>query len=93
MHLLNLHGKQMSNNCALFLEKIADMLEAIVQIMPPYQQVYDICKRNGSEAHGQAEDYHLATILSYVYMDFVQLFLELYRIFCRGPQGTSLHCF
>ena len=59
----------MSTDCVLFLEKIADMLEAIAQIIPPYQQIYEICKRNGSEAHGQAEDYHLATLFSFVYAD------------------------
>jgi hypothetical protein len=76
----------------VFLEKIADMLEAIAQIIPSYPQIYDICKRNGSEAHGQAEDYHLAMLFSCVYADLVQLFLELYQVFCREPQGTFVHC-
>lgn len=92
-HALNSRGKQMSSDCVLFLEKIASMFEAIAQIIPHYQQICDICKRNGSKAHGQAEDYHLAILLSYVYADLVQLFLELYQIFCRGSQGTSVRCF
>ncbi|KAL1797449.1 hypothetical protein ACET3X_004055 [Alternaria dauci] len=81
---------KMSTDYVVLLEKIADMLEAIVQIIPPYQQLYEICKRNVSDTHGQAEDYHLATLLSYVYADLVQLFLELYQIFCRGSQGTKV---
>jgi hypothetical protein len=82
----------MSSDCVLVLEKIADVVEAIAQIIPPYQQVYSICKRNEAEFHGKAEDHHLAALLSYVYADFVQLFLELYRILCRGAQSKSISC-
>ncbi|KAG9190705.1 hypothetical protein G6011_08793 [Alternaria panax] len=66
------------------------MLEAIAQIIPPYQRIYNICKHNGSETHGLAEDYHLATLLSYMYADLVRLFLELYQIFCRGAPGAEV---
>jgi hypothetical protein len=90
VHMLNSYGKQISNDSVLLLEKIADMLETIAQIIPRYQEIYDICKRNGSGSLGKAEDHHLATLLSYVYADIVQLFLELYRIFCREAQGTSV---
>lgn len=82
----------MSGDYVLVLEKIADVVEAISQIIPPYQEVYNICKRNGAESHGEVEDRHLAALLSYVYADLVQLFLELYRIFCRGAQSTSVSC-
>jgi hypothetical protein len=90
VHMLSSHGKQISNDSVLLLEKIADVLETIAQIIPRYQQIYDICKRNGSECLGKTEDHHLATLLSYMYADIIQLFLELYRVFCRGAQGTSV---
>ena len=89
---LGLTRKQMSGDCVLVLEKIADVLEAVSQIIPPYQEVYNICKRNGAESHGEAGDRHLAALLSCVYADLVQLFLELYCIFCRGAQSTPVSC-
>jgi hypothetical protein len=72
----------------LFLEKIADIFEAIAHIIPPYQQIYEICKSNISDSQVKAEDYHLAALMSSVYVDLVQLSLQLYWIFCRGIQGT-----
>jgi hypothetical protein len=65
------------------------MFEAIAHIIPPYQRIYEVCKRNTPDAHTKAEDYDLAALISYVYADLVQFFLELYQTFCRGTQGMS----
>ena len=65
------------------------MFEAIAHIIPPYQRIYETCKRNAPDSHTQAEDHDLAALMSYVYADLVQLCLELYQIFCRGTQGMS----
>ncbi|KAI4700057.1 hypothetical protein J4E81_004093 [Alternaria sp. BMP 2799] len=81
---------KMSGDCVLVLEKIADVLEAISQIIPPYQEVYNISKRNGAESHGEAGDRHLAALLSYVYADLVQLFLELYLRHYGDPSIPGL---
>jgi hypothetical protein len=80
--------RQMSSAYLLLLEKVADMLEAIAHAIPPYQQIYEACSANTPDSNVRDEDCHLAALMSYVYADFVQLFLELYCIFCRGSQGT-----
>lgn len=77
----------------LLLEKVADMFEAIAHILPPYQQIYDLCARNASGSHLVGEDHHLAGLMSNVYADLVQLCLELYRLCCRGTKSTSIHFF
>jgi hypothetical protein len=64
------------------------MFEAIAHVVPPYQQIYETCRANTSDSMVREEDCHLAALMSYVYADFVQLFLEIYFIFCRGTQGT-----
>jgi hypothetical protein len=66
------------------------MFEAIAHIIPPYQRIYEVCKRNTPDTHTKAEDYDLAAVISYVYADLVQFCLELYQMFCRGTQGMSL---
>ncbi|KAF1839228.1 hypothetical protein BDW02DRAFT_231629 [Decorospora gaudefroyi] len=79
---------KVSRDHQLFQEKLADMLERVAHIIPPYQQIYEVCKRNSSDSRVKAEEYHLAALMSYVYVDLVQIWLELYLIFCRGPPGT-----
>ncbi|CAO2658715.1 Nn.00g064380.m01.CDS01 [Neocucurbitaria sp. VM-36] len=74
----------------ILLEKIADMLEAVAHILPPYQHILETCERNTFSLETRTEDPRLAMLLSYVYMDLVQIFLDLYRIFCRGSQGLRL---
>lgn len=76
----------------LLFEKIADVFEAIAHTLPLYRQIYEVCNRCTSDPHLKEDDLHLATLMSYVYFDTVQLLLEIYRIFCRGTQGT-LHTF
>lgn len=83
-----LKQKQMSSAYILLLEKVADMLEAIAHVLPPYQQIYETYSANTPDSNVKDEDFHLAALMSYVYADFVQLFLELYYVFCRGSQGT-----
>ncbi|PZD26611.1 FCP1, TFIIF-interacting CTD phosphatase, NLI-interacting factor, partial [Pyrenophora tritici-repentis] len=80
-----------SSDYAVFLEKIADIFEAVAQIIPPYQQIYEVCKRNTFDPNGGAEGLHLAALMSYVYADLVQLCLDLYWVFCRGAQGSETH--
>ncbi|KAF1940879.1 hypothetical protein EJ02DRAFT_405735 [Clathrospora elynae] len=75
---------------AFFLEKIADMFEAIANIVPPYQQIYEVCRHDILGSHLDDQDGHLATLMSYVYTDLVQLCLDFYRVFCRGTQGCGL---
>ncbi|RMZ66153.1 hypothetical protein GMOD_00005227 [Pyrenophora seminiperda CCB06] len=82
---------KISSDYALLLEKIADTFEAVAQIIPPYQQIYEVCKRNTSDPNVDAEGLRLAALMSYVYADLVQLCLELYQIFCRGFQGPETH--
>ncbi|KAJ5031741.1 hypothetical protein PSV08DRAFT_399634 [Bipolaris maydis] len=82
--------RQMSSAYVLLLEKVADMLEAIAHVMPPYQQIYEACSANTPDSNVKDEDFYLAALMSYVYADFVQLFLELYCIFCRGSQAHTM---
>jgi hypothetical protein len=62
------------------------MFEAIALIIPPYQRIYEVCKRDTLDA---PEDYDLAALISSLYADLVQFFLEVYQMFCRGTQGMS----
>jgi hypothetical protein len=64
------------------------MFEAIAHILPPYQQIFETIQHVGVDAQLPSEDARLAALLSHVYADLVQLFLDLYRTFCRGAQGT-----
>lgn len=73
----------------LFLEKIADMCEAMASVLPPYHQIYSICKRRIGNVQISVQDDRLATLMSYTYLDIVNLFLETYRVFFREPLGAS----
>lgn len=73
----------------LFLEKIADLFEAMASLLPPYHQIYAICKRRIGSAQAQDEDRRLATLMSYVFMDVVNLLLDTYNIFIRGSPSKS----
>lgn len=64
------------------------MLEVIAHILPPYQQIFETVQHDSVNAQLHSEDARLAALLSHVYADLVQLFLDLYRTFCRGAQGT-----
>jgi hypothetical protein len=72
----------------LFLEKIADLFEAMASILPPYHQIFAICKRRLSDAQAHVEDKSLAALMSYVYLDILQLLLDTYGLFFRDLQGT-----
>ena len=78
---------QTASDHTLFLEKIADMLEAVASLLPRYHDIYAICKRRVESPH-IIEDERLTTLMSYVYLDIVKLLLDTYRIFFRQPQGT-----
>lgn len=67
------------------------MFEVVAHILPPYQQIFETIQHVGVDAQLPSEDARLAALLSHVYADLVQLFLDLYRTFCRGAQGTFLN--
>jgi len=81
---------QISSDYTVLLEKIADAFESTAQILPPYQQIYEVCKRNIVDTDVDAGGHYLAAVMSYVYVDLVQWCLELYQVFCRGVRGTLL---
>ncbi|OAL48734.1 hypothetical protein IQ07DRAFT_513277 [Pyrenochaeta sp. DS3sAY3a] len=81
---------KIGSNYVTFLEKIVDMFEVIAHILPPYQQIFETIQHAGVDAQLPSEDARLAALLSHVYADLVQLFLDLYRTFCRGAQGSGL---
>ncbi|KAF2737363.1 hypothetical protein EJ04DRAFT_510470 [Polyplosphaeria fusca] len=68
-----------------FLEKIADMFEAIAYALPQYQHFHDSCKQQFQES-GQDR---LTTFMSLVYADLVQFCLEVHHMFSRNPQGVQ----
>ncbi|EOA92353.1 uncharacterized protein SETTUDRAFT_170945 [Exserohilum turcica Et28A] len=81
---------KISSDYLLLLEKAADMFEAIAHVLPPYQHMYNASSQHTAEPYLKEEDGDLATLLSHVYADLVQLFLEIYRIFCRGTQAHAV---
>ncbi|CAE7193427.1 hypothetical protein HRS9139_08925 [Pyrenophora teres f. teres] len=83
---------KIGSDYAVFLEKIADIFEVVAQIIPHYQQIYEVCKHNTFDPNGDAGGLYLAALMSYVYADLVQFCLDLYRIFCRGAQGSETYC-
>jgi hypothetical protein len=72
----------------LFLEKIADMFEAMASVLPPYRQIYTICKRRIGNVQISVEDDRLSMLMSYTFLDIVNVLLDVYRIFFREPLGT-----
>jgi hypothetical protein len=78
---------QVASNHLLFLEKIADMLEVVANVLPPYHQIYAICKRRMDNLQVDSEDERLATLMSYAYADLTRLCLDLYRTFFRNISG------
>jgi hypothetical protein len=80
---------QEASDNLLFLEKIANTLEAMASVLPPYHQIYAICKRRIGNVQDIVEDENLATLMSHVYLDIVTILLDMYRVFGRTTQGTS----
>jgi hypothetical protein len=78
---------QTASNYMLFLEKIADMFEAIANVLPPYRQIYTICKQRIDNSQTDTEDAHLTMLMSFAYADIVRLCLDIYRIFLRDKTG------
>jgi len=83
-----LNTLQVASDYALFLVKVADMFEAMASLLPPYHQIYAICKRRMVSPQVDVEDERLKTLMSYVYLDILKLLLDTYRIFFRRSQGT-----
>ena len=79
---------QVASNYVLLLEKVADMFEAMASVLPPYHQIYAICKRRTDGSHVDTEDERLTTFMSYAYADIVRMSLDVYGIFFREQQGT-----
>jgi hypothetical protein len=82
-------ASQVINNNVLFYEKVADMFEVTASILPPYQQIYTICKQRLHGAQIDAEDERLAMLMSYAFSDLIKLCLDIYRIFCRNVESKS----
>ncbi|KAH5165808.1 hypothetical protein HBI73_034470 [Parastagonospora nodorum] len=80
---------QVINSNVLFYEKVADMFEAMASILPPYQQIYTICKQRLHGAQIDAEDERLAMLMSYAFSDLVNLCLDIYRIFFRSVESSG----
>jgi hypothetical protein len=83
----------------LFSEKVADIFEAVANVLPPYQQIYTICKRRLNGSQVDTQDERLAMLMSYAYADVVKLCLDMYRIFfrdvrskCRLLRISSIDC-
>jgi hypothetical protein len=72
----------------LFLEKFADMFEAMASVLPPYHQIYAICKRRIGNVQISVEDDRLSMLMSYTFLDIVNMLLDIYRIFFPEPIGT-----
>ncbi|KAH7389505.1 hypothetical protein DE146DRAFT_165928 [Phaeosphaeria sp. MPI-PUGE-AT-0046c] len=78
---------QVASNYVLFLEKVANMFEVMASVLPPYHQIYNICKRRVDSSHADADDQRLATLMSYAYADIVRMCLDIYRVFLRSSYG------
>jgi hypothetical protein len=76
-----------ASDYVLFSEKIADMFEVMASILPPYQQIYAICKRRLDVSQVGAEDERLTMLMSYAFADIVTLCLDMYRIFVRDVES------
>jgi hypothetical protein len=76
----------------LFLEKISDMFEALANGLPPYRQIYTICKQRMHSSQTDTDDAHLTMLMSFAYADIVRMCLDLYRIFLRDTTGTYSRC-
>lgn len=82
-----LTASQETSNYVLFYEKVADMFEVMASILPPYQQIYAICKQRLLGTQVDAEDERLAMLMSYAFSDLVKLCLDIYRIFFRDVES------
>jgi hypothetical protein len=72
----------------LFLEKTADMFEAIANVLPPYRQIYTICQQRIDTSQIDSGDAQLTMLMSLAYADLVRICLDMYRIFFRDITGT-----
>lgn len=70
----------------LFLEKIADMLEAVANLLPPYERIHQICESRIANLQTVTEDERLSTLMSHVYADLISMCLDMYCVFSRGLQ-------
>jgi hypothetical protein len=67
------------------------MFEVVANVLPPYHQIYTICKRRIDSLQVDAEDERLTALMSYAYADLTRLCLDFYRIFFRNISGTHLN--
>jgi hypothetical protein len=79
---------QVTSNYMLFLEKVADMFEVIASVLPPYHQIYAICKRRMDDAQVDIEDERLTTLMSYAYADLVRMCLRAILVVPSGQLET-----
>jgi hypothetical protein len=81
---------QVASDHVLFLEKVADMFEVMANVLPPYQEIYLVCRQRMDSMHVAAEDERLTTLMSYTYADLVKVCLDCYCIFFRNNHSKSI---
>jgi hypothetical protein len=91
-HHCVLIANQVASGYAIFLEKIANMFEVMASVLPPYHQIYTICKRRMGNSQVGAGDERLTTLMSYAFADIVGMCLDIYRIFLRNGQSKCQLC-
>jgi hypothetical protein len=64
------------------------MFEVVANVLPPYHQIYTVCKRRIDSLQVDEEDERLTALMSYAYADLTRLCLDFYRIFFRNISGT-----
>jgi hypothetical protein len=74
---------QAGSSYVLFLEKVTHIFENLSHVLPNYQQLYEGVKR---QLHNAFDD-RIYTLMSYVYADVAQLWLDIYHVFSRGSTG------
>ena len=75
---------QAASKYAIFLEKVAQLLESIAHVLPVYRQIYQSCK---AQYQSNNHDGRLVVLMSYIYADLMQFCLDVYRMFSRCSQG------
>lgn len=63
------------------------MFEVMASVLPPYNQIYTICKRRMGRPQVDTEDERLTNLMSYAYADIVRMCLDVYSIFFRDVQS------
>lgn len=66
------------------------MFEVMASVLPPYRQIYIICKQRMDGSDADINDQRLATLMSYAYADVVRMCLDIYHVFLRNNHGKPI---